>query len=118
MLLVDSHDDSRAIYTAIFQHGGFAVAVAACVDEGLRQARIQPPSVVVLEVTPPRGVALHGLRGFRGEPATASVPVVALSTWGDAAERDLLLAEGVACYLVKPCAPLVLLTEVQRLLGR
>jgi DNA-binding response OmpR family regulator len=118
VLLVDSHDDSRAIYSVIFRHGGFAVAAAERADEALRQARLTPPDLVVLEVAPPRDAALHALRGLRGEPATARVPVVALSTVPTDRERDLLMGEGVTCYLAKPCPPLALLTEVRRILGR
>ncbi len=117
VLLVDSHDDSRAIYGVIFRHGGFAVAEAACADDALRQARLTPPAVVVLEVAPPREAALHALRALRREPATARVPLVALSTVPTDRERDLLMAEGVTCYLAKPCPPLALLTEVRRILG-
>jgi DNA-binding response OmpR family regulator len=118
VLLVDSHDDSRAIYSVIFHHGGFAVAAAARADEGLRQARLTPPDLVVLEVAPPREGALHAVRGFRGEPATARVPLVVLSTVPTDRERDLLMAEGATCYLAKPCPPLALLKEARRILGR
>jgi len=118
VLLVDSHEDSRAIYSVIFRHGGFAVVAAARADEALRQARLTPPDLVVMEVAPPRDGALNALRGFRGEPATARVPLVVLSTVPTDRERDLLLAEGVSCYLAKPCPPLALLTEARRILGR
>jgi|GEM_PF-1605619 len=118
VLLVDSHEDSRAIYSVIFRHGGFDVVAAARADEALRQARLTPPDLVVMEMAPPRDGALHALRGFRGEPATARVPLVVLSTVPNDRERDLLLAEGVSCYLTKPCPPLALLTEARRILGR
>jgi CheY-like chemotaxis protein len=118
VLLVDSHDDSRAIYSVIFRHGGFAVAAVERAEEALSQARLTPPDVVVMEMAPPREKALDALRGLRGDPATARVPVVALSTVPTERERDLLMAEGVRCYLAKPCPPLALLTEVRRILGR
>lgn len=117
VLLVDSHDDSRAIYAAILRHAGFAVAAAVLSDEGLSHARLQPPDVVVLGLSPPRTAALHCVRCFRGEPATARVPLLALSTVPGADERDTLLAEGIASYLSKPCTPLELLAEVRRLLA-
>ena len=39
VLLVDSHEDSRTIYTAILEHHGFAVVATSCGDEGLRLSR-------------------------------------------------------------------------------
>ena len=117
VLVVDPHDDSRAIYATILRHGGFSVALSACPGQGLECARAQPPDLVVLAVTPPRAEALRMVRGFRGEPAIAGVPLLVLSTVPSPHERDLLLAEGVAGFVAKPCTPLELLAAVRRILG-
>jgi DNA-binding response OmpR family regulator len=116
VLLVDAHDDSRSIYTTILRHAGFVVHATACPDEGLSTARLTPPDVIVLALTPPRSRAVDLVRGFRGDPATARVPLLALSSIPTAEERDRLLAEGLTSYLHKPCTPLALLAEVRRLL--
>lgn len=116
VLLVDSHEDSRAIYTTILEHYGFAVGAAAHADEGLRMARARRPDLVVLEFSPPRARSLDAFRAFRTDAATASVPLVALSTTLGEADRELLLAEGIARYLVKPCPPLTLLDVARGLL--
>lgn len=117
VLLVDSDDDCRAIYATILRHGGFAVTVFACADEGLCQARQSPPDLVVLAVTTRRAEALRVVRAFRGERATASVPLLALSTVPSDDAREQLQAEGLTGYLAKPCAPLELLAEVKRILA-
>ncbi|HEX8243570.1 MAG TPA: response regulator [Longimicrobium sp.] len=116
VLLVDSHEDSRAIYTTILEHYGFAVATAAHPDEGLRMARARRPDLIVLEFSPPRARSLEAFRAFRADPATASVPMVALSTTLGEADRELLVSEGIAGYLVKPCPPLTLLDVARGLL--
>jgi DNA-binding response OmpR family regulator len=117
VLLVDSHEDSRTIYTAILEHHGFAVVATSCADEGLKRSRERRPDLIVVEFAPPRQASLAVVRAFRSAAATAAVPVVALSTTLGDADRDLLLAEGIAAYMVKPCPPLTLLAEARRLLG-
>lgn len=117
VLLVESHEDSRTIYTAILEHHGFAVVAAAGGDEGLRLSRERRPDLIVVEFSPPRQHSLAVVRAFRAQPSTTAVPVVALSTTPGEADRDLLLAEGIAAYIVKPCPPLALLAEARRLLG-
>jgi len=117
VLLVDSHEDSRTIYTAILEHHGFAVMAASRGDDGLRLSRERRPDLIVVEFAPPRQASLALVRAFRGDASTASVPLVALSTILGDADRDLLLAEGIAAYMVKPCPPLTLLAEARRLLG-
>ena len=117
VLLVDSHEDSRTIYTAILEHHGFAVVAATSGDEGVRLARERRPDLIVVEFSPPRQASLATVRAFRAQPATAAVPVVALSTTIGDADRELLLSEGVAGYMVKPCPPLTLLAEAKRVLA-
>lgn len=117
VLLVDSHEDSRTIYTAILEHHGFAVVATSCADDGLKLSRERRPDLIVVEFAPPRQASLALVRAFRSDAATAGVPVVALSTTLGDADRELLLAEGIAAYMVKPCPPLTLLAEARRLLG-
>ena len=117
MLLVDSHEDSRTIYTAILEHHGFAVVATPCGEDGLRLSRERRPDLIVVEFSPPRQASLALVRAFRADAATAAIPMVALSTTLGDADRDLLLGEGIAAYMVKPCPPLTLLAEARRLLG-
>jgi len=117
VLLVESHEDSRAIYTAILEHHGFAVIAAAFGDEGLRLSREHRPDLIVVEFSPPRQRSLEVVRAFRAQASTIAVPLVALSTTPGDVDRDLLLAEGIAAYMVKPCPPLALLAEARRILG-
>lgn len=116
VLLVDSHEDSRTIYTAILEHHGFVVVAAVSGDEGVRLARERRPDLIVVEFSPPRQASLATVRALRAQPDTAAVPVVALSTTIGEADRDLLLSEGVAGYMLKPCPPLTLLAEALRVL--
>lgn len=117
VLLVDSHEDSRTIYTAILEHHGFAVVATSCGADGLRLSRERRPDLIVVEFSPPRQASLALVRSFRADASTAAVPVVALSTTLGDVDRDLLLGEGIASYMVKPCPPLTLLAEARRLLG-
>jgi len=114
VLLVDSHEDSRTIYTAILEHHGYVVAAAASGDDGVRMARERPPDLIVVEFSPPRQHSLDIIRALR---ALASVPILALSTTLGDTDRELLYGEGVSGYMVKPCPPLTLLAEARRLLA-
>jgi two-component system chemotaxis response regulator CheY len=75
------------------------------------------PDLIVVEFSPPRQQSLSVIRALRALAAAPSVPIVALSTTLGDADRELLFAEGVAGYMVKPCPPLTLLAEARRLLA-
>jgi len=117
VLLVDSHEDSRVIYTTILVHHGIGVVAAAYLHEGVRLAREHRPDVIFLEYALPRSHAVEAVRALRSDSGTAAIPLVALSTAFTAAERDMALSMGFDAYLLKPCPPLELLAEARRLLG-
>ena len=117
VLLVDSHDDSRTIYRIILEHHGYVVLGTCCPEEAVRVARARRPDLIVLELAPFRASALEGLRALKSHPATASIPVLALSTALGDPDRERALAAGCAGYLLKPCPPLELLAEARRLLA-
>lgn len=115
VLLVDSHEDSRTIYTVILEHHGFRVLAAGALEEGARLARERRPDVIFVEYGYPRDRAMRLARALLADPALHGVPLVALSTAASDDERDRALAHGFAAYLVKPCSPLELLAETRRL---
>ena len=57
------------------------------------------------------------LKFVRGHQACREVPVVVLTTRGDEASRETVLAAGATQYLTKPFAPQVLLSAARDLLG-
>ncbi|HEX8693983.1 MAG TPA: response regulator [Longimicrobium sp.] len=117
VLLVDTHEDSRAIYATILKHHGFGVLAAAFHAEGVRLARERLPDLIVLEYGLPRSEALEAAHALRSDALTGTIPLLALSTAFSEADRERALAAGFSAYLLKPCPPLQLLAETRRLLG-
>ncbi|HEU0012617.1 MAG TPA: response regulator [Longimicrobium sp.] len=118
VLLLDSNEDSLLIYTAVLRHYGYVVVPSADCRDGLELARQEPADLVVLELSFRDAPAWEVAAALKADPATASIPILALSTVADPGSRARALAVGVASFLVKPCAPLELAAEAARLLGR
>lgn len=115
VLLVDSHEDSRLIYTAALRHHGLGVLATDSPRSGLRLALRERPSVIVLELSVTGSQAWEAIASFRGD-ANRGVPVLGLSSTGLAEHRERALRLGCAAVLVKPLGPLELIAQVRRLL--
>ena len=116
VLLVDPHADSLEIYGAILRHHGFRVLEAATGTEGARMALEHLPDLVVTELRLPGLDGGSLLRRIRSVPALAHTPVIAVTAAAQTPRAEAL-ASGFAELLPKPCAPLRVLAEVQRLSG-
>ncbi len=117
VLLVDANEDSRLIYAAALRHHGLSVVAHECSASAVELARTQPPGVIVLGLSFASGPGWSALRALKEDPATASIPVLALSSTGLPEHRDRALAMGCAAFLVKPLPPLELLAVAQGVLA-
>jgi two-component system response regulator MprA len=115
LLVVD--DDSRiaAALQRNLKYEGYEVDVASDGPAALRQAAVQPPDLVVLDVMLP---GLDGVEVCRRLRAASDVPVLMLTALDAITDRVRGLDSGADDYLVKPFAPEELLARVRALLRR
>jgi CheY-like chemotaxis protein len=117
ILLVEDHEDNRIVYRTILEHYGYTVLLAGDGAEGVRLAREAHPDLVLMDVSIPVMDGWEATSVLKADPATASIPVIALTAHALATDRAR--AEEVGCdgYLAKPVEPRVVLAEVRRFLG-
>jgi CheY-like chemotaxis protein len=116
VLLVDANEDSRLIYAAALRHHGFPVVAHDCGVSAVDVARAHRPGVIVLGLSFSSGPGWVALRALKDDPATASIPIVAVSTTGLPEHRERAMAMGCAAFLVKPLPPLELLAVAREFL--
>jgi two-component system, cell cycle response regulator DivK len=117
VLLVEDNSDNRGIYRTILEHGGFVVLEAEDGGTGVDLARTRRPDLILMDVAIPVIDGWEATRMLKGDPDTASIPIIALTA--HALQSDRARAEEVGCdgYIPKPVLPRVVLEEVQRRLG-
>ncbi|QWV95162.1 response regulator [Geomonas oryzisoli] len=104
VLVVEDNPDNLVTLKAAL--GGKYPIVEACDGAaGLDAARSAPPSLILLDMHLPVLDGFTVLKRLKEDPATASVPVVALTASAMAGDREKVLAAGCAGYLSKPYQP-------------
>jgi PAS domain S-box-containing protein len=80
------------------------IEMAACPDgaSGLAEIRSQQPDLLLLDMHLPDTDGLAVLRALRADPATAALPVVAVSADALPQQVQAALAAGAVAYLTKP----------------
>lgn len=79
----------------------FEVVLANSADEGLDQAMIAKPDVILLDVLLPGKTGFEFLREMKQNSELAEIPVIILSNLGQDEEIKTGLSLGAASYLVK-----------------
>lgn len=118
ILVIDDDDLLTELVSFTLGAHGHEVADAADGETGLELAMRQPFDLIVLDGILPGLDGLEVLRRLRGEPQTASLPVIMLSARKE--ERDVVggLSLGAEDYLVKPFIPEELAVRIDKTLQR
>jgi CheY-like chemotaxis protein len=102
VLVVEDSEPIRSAFTILLEESGYAVTGAATGAEALRAACESAPDLVLLDLGLPDMSGLRVVVEIKASPATAAIPVVALTGRDEDDDRRALLDAGCTAYLVKP----------------
>jgi len=102
VLLVEDSEAIRTAYTILLEETGYTVYAAEEGVEALRIAGEHAPDLVLMDMGLPGMDGLDVVRALKGSPATAAIPVIALTGRDDAQSRRACMEAGCAEYLIKP----------------
>ena len=117
ILVIDDEDDIRRIVSlSLARLGGMEVLDAAGGAAGIATALREKPDVILLDVMMPDVDGTTTLARLRGDPATATIPIIFLTAKAMSSETERLRRLGAAGVLTKPFNPTTLASEVRLLL--
>ncbi|MFN6962956.1 MAG: response regulator [Pyrinomonadaceae bacterium] len=107
VLLVEDHQDSRELISAILEIDGYVVELAARGEDGVRMAVEQPPDMIILDISLAGEIdGIETLRRLRAHSALDHVPVYALTAHTTLSDRQAIASAGFDKYLTKPIVDL------------
>ena len=114
VLIVDDDRDARSMYGMYLRHVGCRVRTARDGRVAITKANNWTPDVIVMDLAMPRLDGWTASRWLKSSPATAHIPIIALSAAAEA--REDARAAGCDGFLAKPCQPDLLWWEIRALL--
>ena len=115
VLVVDDSEVTRAILVRTLRGAGFEVLEARDGAEGAMAALREQPAVVVTDLQMPIMDGFPLLRLLKADPASTHIPVLILTSHGEAASRYWSLRTGADAYLTKDFHPAELVNVVSGL---
>ncbi|HKT73370.1 MAG TPA: response regulator [Steroidobacteraceae bacterium] len=117
ILNVDDTAGLRYGKTRVLRAAGYEVAEAGTGAEALRLARELQPQLILLDVNLPDMNGIDVCKAIKGDPVTATTPVIQVSaTFITESDQQTGLRGGADIYLTEPLEPKVLETVVSVLL--
>jgi two-component system, cell cycle response regulator DivK len=116
ILIVDDFKDTREMYGYFLNSRGFRTVLAGDGEEGLTKAAQLQPDIVIMDLSLPVISGWEATRRLKNDDATKHIPIIILTAYAmDGAA--VVVKTGCEGFLVKPCLPEDMLTEVVRVLN-
>ncbi|HKO00121.1 MAG TPA: response regulator [Thermoanaerobaculia bacterium] len=117
ILLVDDSSTILMMEKFILKNGPYDLVTATNGEEAVAKATEQIPDLILLDVIMPKMGGFDACRLIRSNPATSAIPIIMVTTRGEAANVETGWANGCTDYVTKPINTLELLTKVRNYLG-
>ncbi len=102
ILLVEDNEMNRDMLSRRLERKGYEVVLAADGRIGVDLAASESPDVILMDMSLPVIDGWEATRQIKAAPATADIPVIALTAHAMAGDREQALGAGCDDYDTKP----------------
>lgn len=117
ILYVEDNDDNVFMLSRRLKRRGFEVDHAENGKVALDRVGSDRPSLILMDLSLPVMDGWEATRRLKADPATADIPVIALSAHAMSGDREEALAAGCDEYETKPVDLARLVAKIEALLG-
>ena len=111
ILIVEDNEMNRDMLSRRLERRGFSTIIATDGAAGVAMARAERPDLILMDMSLPVIDGWEASRQLKADPATALIPIIALTAHAMTSDRDKALQAGCNDYDTKP-------VDLPRLLGK
>ncbi len=117
VLIVDDSPTETHVLRGMLEKHGYEVSVADSGEDGINLAHSVAPDLILMDIVMPGVNGFQATRKLSKDPATASIPIVIISTKDQDTDRIWGMRQGARDYLTKPVTESDLIAKVKEALG-
>ena len=115
ILYVEDNELNRKIVRDLLRRTSYRLIEAPDGEAGMTVAREQRPDLILMDLQLPKVSGIEATRALRAEPATATTPLIAITSFALSDDEQRAKDAGASAYLAKPFSPFDLLTRIRKL---
>lgn len=117
ILIVEDIEENSDLLSRRLQRRGFEVVLGCNGEEGVALAASAAPDLILMDMNMPKMDGWEATRRIRADPATRSLPIIALTAHDMDGDREKSLEAGCDDHHPKPFDLPKLLSQIDALLG-
>lgn len=117
ILLIEDNEQNRYLATFLLNSRGYHVVAAVDGPEGIELAQQIQPGLILLDIQLPTMDGYAVARALKELEAVRGIPIIAVTSYAMAGDREKALDAGCLGYIEKPIDPDTFVTQIERLAG-
>jgi DNA-binding response OmpR family regulator len=117
ILLVDDAKTSLMMEQMILSRGAYEFITAKDGQEAVEMAAAEHPDLILMDIVMPKLDGLQACKQIREQDETSEIPIIMVTTRGEAANVEKGFENGCSDYVSKPINANELLSKVKKHLG-
>lgn len=114
VLYIEDNEQNMYLVTFLLEKHGYTVLSATDGQEGIDKAAAEKPDLILMDIQLPRMDGHTVARHLRSNPELSAIPIVAVTSYAMAGDREKALAAGCNGYIEKPINPDTFIQQVEQ----
>ena len=114
ILIVEDNEQNMYLMQYMLEKTGYLVIGVRTGGEGIASAVKEKPDLILMDIQLPDTDGLEVTRMIRASEADDKIPIIAVTSFAMAGDREKALAAGCTGYIEKPINPETFLNEVEK----
>jgi two-component system cell cycle response regulator DivK len=114
ILLVEDNEVNRRLAGFLLRSKSYQVREATTAKQAFEILNSERVDLILMDIQLPEMDGLEATAKLKAQPATAKIPVIAVTSYAMAGDREKALAAGCSGYVTKPIDKTLFLAEVSR----
>jgi CheY-like chemotaxis protein len=116
ILIIEDNEKNRKLCRDVLEVKGYRTIESETAEEGTKLAAEKSPALILMDIQLPGMDGITAMKQLKADPATTSIPIIAITASAMTNNRQAMLAEGFDGYQTKPISLKDFLSEVERVL--
>ena len=114
VLIIEDNEDNLYLTRYILEKNKLKVITATTGYQGLELARSQPPDMILMDIQLPDINGMEVTRIMRADKVLDRIPIIAITSYAMAGDRQKALDAGCDGYIEKPINPETFLEAIMK----
>ena len=118
ILIIEDNQANMKLASLLLHNAGHTVLCAVDAETGLTLARAEQPDLILMDIQLPGMDGLAATALLKKNPATAAIPIIALTAMAMKEDQEKTRAAGCDSYIAKPLRYQELYAAIDTLLAK